>query len=171
MRIFAVLGVLILGCNGSARDAVPDANPAPSAPEDEQEATSFPTDWVRVESSCGYGFRAPPDLMQRTVGNIDSCVDGWATRSCVYTGDYGGFSSDLEEYEHFPQYEESRELIDGQAAKVVTAMADEFLLAAANIPHVDGVLQGVGLTVWAECQDTAGRQDALSAFRTITFER
>jgi len=96
-------------------------------------------------------------------------VNGWATGNCVYLGDYGGFSSDLREYKEAMQYEETQESIDGRAAKVVTAVSDEFLIAAVHFPRVEREAEGIRLTVSANCQDGLGQQDALRIFRTITF--
>ncbi|HWO13478.1 MAG TPA: hypothetical protein VNN80_28450 [Polyangiaceae bacterium] len=157
MRTLAALGALLVAC---ASDA--------SAPGDG--APSVPAGWVRVQAVCGYGFHAPPDVMMRALVGIDSCIDGWSASSCAYTGDYGGYSSDLTEYEGSPQYQETRESIDGRDAKLVT-LADEGLVAAVHFASVDPAVPGLRLTVGADCQDAAGQQDALTVFRSIRFAR
>ena len=174
MRMYPVVGTILLACAG--------ADPAPSDDQElargdepeptsvvEQGAASVPTDWVPFQASCGYAFRAPPELMMQALQGTDSCVDGWATGNCVYHGDYGGFSSDLREYQEALQYEETQESIDGHAAKVVTAVSDEFLIAAVSFPRVDQENERIRLTIAANCQDGPGQQDALRIFRTITF--
>jgi hypothetical protein len=122
-----------------------------------------------VEASCGYGFWGPPDLTAQAAQGTDSCVSAWATVSCEYGGDYGGYSSDLTEYLGSPEYAAWQESIDGRAAKVVTATMGASLVAAVHFPVVDPELKGVRLTLWALCEDATGQQDALSALRSITF--
>ncbi|MEO8178184.1 MAG: hypothetical protein ABI895_05050 [Deltaproteobacteria bacterium] len=144
------------------------------------------SDWIRVEAACGYAFRAPPDTMAQMAAGIDSCVERWttgggvsaggnvSTRGCVYTGDYGGFSSDLREYgeaEGYAEYAETPQVIDGREARLVTVSSDEFLLAGVHFPQIAAELGGIRLTVEARCGDTAGQLDALGVFRTITFPR
>ncbi|MEY2930543.1 MAG: hypothetical protein RL033_1292 [Pseudomonadota bacterium] len=138
------------------------------------------TDWIQVEASCGYAFRAPPDTMAEMVTGTDSCVERWitgggaSTGGCVYTGDYGGFSSNLRGYqeaEGFSEYEETLEVIDGREARLVTVSSEEFLLAGVHFPKITPELEGVGLTVEARCQDKAGQLDALGVFRSILLQR
>lgn len=174
MRVHLVIGMILLACASPdpARSDHPelarDDEPEPASAV-EQGVGSVPTDWVPVTVPCGYAFRAPPELMMQALQGTDSCVNGWATGNCVYLGDYGGFSSDLREYEEAMQYQETQESIDGRAAKVVTAVSDEFLIAAVYFPRVQRETEGIRLTVSANCQDGPGQQDALRIFRTITF--
>ena len=163
MRRLVAYGATLLACAGG--DPAPGQEPA--------RVLVF-TDWIRVEATCGYAFRAPPDTMAQMAAGIDSCVERWATGGCVYSGDYGGFSSNLREYreaEGYTEYEETPEVIDGQEARLVTVSSEELLLAGVHFPQVAAELEGIGLTLEARCQDSAGQLDALGVFRTITFPR
>jgi hypothetical protein len=149
MRKLAGLGVLLVGCSGNAADASPE--------------------WTRVEAHCGYSFLAPPGVVVRAGQPFDSCLDDWTTQSCEYSGDYGLFSSELEELKGSAQYTALQESIDGRAALVVTAAAKESLRAAVFFREVDPAVEGIRLTISANCQDIAGQQDALKLFRSIAF--
>ena len=156
MRLLAIVSVVLLAC---AEDE--QTPPETSSP-------SEPSGWVRVESACGYGFHAPADLMKRTVAGIDSCVDQWASASCVYSGDYGAFSSPLTEFEDSPGYAQTQESIDGREAKLVTAVSDDRFVAGVNFPQVH---QGsdIRLTLVGMCEDEAGQDDAVRVLKSITF--
>ncbi|MEY4544481.1 MAG: hypothetical protein RL685_676 [Pseudomonadota bacterium] len=169
MTRFVVFGATLLAC-GSGQPA----------PGQETARVLVFTDWIRVEASCGYAFRAPPDTMAEMAVGTDSCVERWitgggaATGGCVYTGDYGGFSSNLREYqeaEGYSEYEETPEVIDGREARLVTVSSEEFLLAGVHFPQLAAELEGIGLTVEARCQRKAGQLDALGVFRSITLPR
>jgi hypothetical protein len=67
------------------------------------------------------------------------------------------------------QYTALQESIDGRAALVVTAAAKESLRAAVFFREVDPAVEGIRLTISANCQDIAGQQDALKLFRSIAF--
>lgn len=149
MRKLAGLGLLLVGCSGTAADASPE--------------------WIRVESHCGYSFLAPPGVRVRAGQPFDSCTDDWTIRSCEYFGDYGKFSNDLEELKGSAQSTALQESIDGRAALVVTAPAKDSLVAAVYFREVDPDVEGLLLTISAHCQDSAGQQDALKLFRSIAF--
>ena len=158
MRQFAALVLVLVACGGES-----------AAGEEAAEGSSVPAGWVEVQADCGYSFRAPPEMMAVERQGTDSCIDGWSTPRCMYSGDYGAFSSNLSEYIGEPQYEVARETIDGRSAKLVTAMAFGSFVAAVNIAEVDPATPGLGLTVSASCDDVDGQQDALRVFRTIHF--
>jgi len=156
MRRLALLGLALAACGGA------------SAPgEDAANGVSVPEDWVHVQSSCGYRFQAPPEMTALERQGTDSCVDGWSTASCMYSGDYGAFSSNLSEFIDQPQYQALRETIDGRSARLVTALAYGFYVAAVNIAEIDPATPGLGVTVSANCGDVDGQQDALRVFRTL----
>lgn len=159
MRRLTVLGLMLMGCGGESTSGSADA----------AHEGAVPADWVRMQADCGYGFRAPPEMMEVESQGTDSCVDGWSTPGCTYSGDYGAFSSNLTEYVGQPQYEAVQESVDGRAAKFVTAMADGFLVAAVHIAEIDPATPSLGLTVAANCRDAEGQQDALAVFKTIDF--
>ena len=160
MRRLAAFGLMLMACGGET-----------AAGEDAADEGSVPASWIQVQAQCGYSFRAPPELVAVESQGIDSCIDGWTSPRCTYTGDYGGFSSDLSEYVDQPQYEMARATIDGRTAKLVTAMAvGGSFLAAVNIAEIDPATPGVGLTVSASCGDVNGQQDALRVFSTIELD-
>lgn len=160
MRRLAAFGLMLMACGGES-----------AAGEDAADDGAVPASWVHVQAQCGYSFRAPPELEAVESQGIDSCIDGWSSPRCTYTGDYGGFSSDLSEYASQPQYEMAPATIDGRSAKLVTARAfGGSFLAAVNIAEIDPATPYVGLTVSAACGDVNGQQDALRVFRTIEFD-
>jgi hypothetical protein len=173
-------GVLLAACgwNASARDDELAVAPIPadslsggdaSGRGDELEAAPIPADWISVEASCGFRFEAPPEVTFQDVQGIDSCVDSWTTHGCDNGGSFGGYNSDLSEYEQYPDHAATNEPIAGLVAKVVTARTPEGLAAAVHFPPEHDYEPDVTLTVWAVCSDGAGRQTALQSFRTITF--
>jgi hypothetical protein len=158
MRWPSVLGLALVACGGESDPGDVDT---PGA--------SVPTDWVYVQANCGYGFQAPAELTAIDRQGEDSCLDSWSTPGCAYAGDHGSYSSNLSELVGQPQLVVREESIDGRAAKLVTALQDGSFVAAVNFPQVSPDEPGVRLTVSATCDDSAGQQDALRAFRTITF--
>ncbi len=159
MRTLLGLCLVLIACGGSDDDT-----------GDASGAVTVGADWVRVQSSCGYSFDAPPDVTEETGQGIDSCVNRWTAGTCVYWGDYGAFSSDLSEYQTLPGYRESQRSIDGRSAKVITAGSESRFIAAAQFPEVGGDSPGIRLTVSAECKDEAGQQEALAAWGSIRFD-
>jgi hypothetical protein len=177
--VFSV-GVLLAACGGGASASGDELEAAPnpadslsgggdSARGDELEAAPIPTDWISVEASCGFRFEAPPEVAFQDVQGTDSCVDNWTTPGCDNGGSFGGYNSDLSEYEEYPDHAATNEPIAGLVAKVVTATAREGLTAAVHFPPDSDDPPNVTLTVWAVCSDDAARQAALQSFRTITF--
>jgi hypothetical protein len=175
-----LIGPLVAVC---ACGQVEDATPSPADANDdeasdgaahdetppEEEPVDVPADWVRVEAHCGYSFLAPPGVSVREAAGTDSCVDVWTASGCMQSGDYGGFSSNLSEYVGQPEYAATRENIHGRDATLVTAtMPEQGRVAAAHFPEVG--VEGVTLTVWANCEDVAGQQAALTSFRTIIID-
>jgi hypothetical protein len=173
-------GVFLAACGGnaSAPDDVLEVAPNPadslsgggaSARGDELEAAPIPADWISVEASCGFRFEAPPEVAFQDAQGIDSCVNIWTTHGCDNGGSFGGYNSDLSEYEEYSDHAATNEPIAGLVAKVVTATTREGLAAAVHFPPDSDDPPNVTLTVWAVCSDDAGRRAALQSFRTITF--
>ena len=67
MRRLVVLGATLLACS----DPAPGREPA--------RVLVF-TDWIRVEASCGYAFRAPPDTVAHVATQCSSA--GWGCIDC-----------------------------------------------------------------------------------------
>lgn len=158
MRTIAGVALLIVACSSESRGTT-----------DTNSGTATDPDWVRIEASCGYSFEAPPGLTAQPIKGTDSCLDAWTTGSCAYRGDYGAFSSDLAEYQGLPEYKQAQRSIDGRSAKLVTALSEASSVAAVHFREVEPDTGGPSLTVWAECADEAGQQDAVAAFGTIKF--
>jgi hypothetical protein len=108
--------------------------------------------------------------MAQPAQGTDSCLNAWTTGSCTYHGDFGAFSSDLSEYDGSPEYQQAQVSIDGRSAKLVTALSGALSVAAVHFGQVDPEVDGLRLTIWTECEDKAGQQDAMAAFGTIKFE-
>jgi hypothetical protein len=157
MRTVLGLALFAVACGG-----------ADASEGDANDAVVVGADWVRVESSCGYGFDAPPDVTELAVQGIDSCVDAWTTGSCEYHGDYGGFSNDLSGYSDLPEFRLTEKSVGGRAARVMTARSGDAFVAAVYIPGLDAD-ERIALTLWGECADKSGQTEALAAFGTVTI--
>jgi hypothetical protein len=136
---------------------------------DANDAVVVGADWVRVESSCGYSFDAPPDVTKRAVQGIDSCVDAWTAGSCEYHGDYGWYSNDLSGYSDLPEFHLTEKPVGGRAARVMTARSEDAFIAAVYIPGLDAGDEQIALTLWGQCEDKPGQTEALAAFGTVTI--
>jgi hypothetical protein len=113
---------------------------------------------------------APPGVSVRPEDGTDSCIDVWTAGGCMQRGDYGAFNGDLSEYAGELDYAPTLENVHGRAAKLVTmTMPKQGLIAAAHFAELD--VNGVTLTVWAECEDAPGQRSALASFKTIMFAR
>jgi hypothetical protein len=131
-----------------------------------------PSEWLVVESSCGYRFRAPGDLRELSVEPLDSCVETFATEDCRLTGDVGWYAPDLEEYASAPEHRSSTVDIDGHAATVVEFRLAEAhdgraYVAAVHVPGIDPVEPAVDLSLWLDCTSARARNQLEAMFGTI----
>jgi hypothetical protein len=132
----------------------------------------IPSDWVRIDSPCGYSFEAPPDVREEPVQGIDSCVDQYLTEACHYNGGYGAFPTSYEEYESYPDYTRSQLEIDGLEAMVISARVEEEM-ARPYFAAIDFVPDSMDLYLgmYAYCRDEAGQSEAKLVFQTIVRPR
>jgi len=162
MRKLAALGalgagVLTAACGGDA-----------SVPADERELAPIPADWISVRASCRFSFWAPPEVTFQDVQGTDSCVSAWTTHGCDNRGSFGGYNS-ISEFEEYPDYAVTSELISGRNTEVVTATSPEGLVAAVHFDARNDYAPNRTLLVSAQCSDSVGQRAALQSFRTITF--
>ena len=146
------LSILALAAIGACGGG--DRNP----PEDARSA--IPSDWIRIEASCGYALHAPPDVREDPQQGTDSCVDHYLTEGCEYSGDFGPFGSHFDEFEDEPGFERTRVQVDGHAATLVLTGSDErpgpYLAGIYFEPDADGVY----LSFFASCMDAEGLAEA-----------
>ena len=149
----ATFALAAIGACGGGEGDDGDAGDATGSP-------AIPSDWIRIEASCGYALHAPPDVREDPQQGTDSCVDHYLTEGCEYSGDFGPFGSHFDEFEDEPGFERTRVQVDGHAATLVLTGSDErpgpYLAGIYFEPDADGVY----LSFFASCMDAEGLAEA-----------
>lgn len=158
------LSILLAACGDSSRQ------------DDSLRLPAAPSDWPRVESSCGYSFRAPRDLRAVPVEPVDSCVELFATDHCRLTSDVGRYAPDLDVYVSEAEHRSSTVLVAGRVATVVEfrlaeARDGRAYMAAFHVSGIDPDSPEIELSLWTACTSAAARDELEAIFGTIEIVR
>jgi hypothetical protein len=127
-----------------------------------------PADWLSVDSSCGFGFNAPPNFHEEPVQGIDSCVLRFTAGDCDYFADYGAFSGNLDS-----------ELVCGKNFDRIDGLNAELMLcprpgkAGHFLTGVHFASTGKSmarLTMTGTCRSTSGSMESLALYYSIRFK-
>jgi hypothetical protein len=154
-----VLWMLLAACSD---DGAGKASGLPAAPGD----------WQTVESSCGYRFRAPGDLVERPVEPLDSCVEVFESGDCRLIGDVGAYAPDLDVYAGEPEHRSWTTQVGGRPATVLElrladARAERPWVAALAIADVLPDNPDTTLVLWIACASVAGRERLTPLLGTV----
>jgi hypothetical protein len=130
-------------------------------------AVVVPSDWVTVDSTCGFTFQAPADLVRKNVQAIDSCVGQHESKTTTMSYDYGGYSSPLTEFASAPNYSESVVAIDGASGKLIACDEGNDRFIGVYVAD-DG--RGAKLQASVRCSTEACEDTARTILSTITWK-
>lgn len=137
------------------------------------DGAAVPSDWSLVESSCGYTFFGPPDIVDEEGRGFDSCFDRWLTDSCEIDGQVAVVTGPPAQLPRagLIDVEESTETIDGRTARLATATIRDAPPAYRFLGDVifaeDDLRPRARVT--ARCSTEAARDETLTLFRSIEF--
>ncbi len=103
---------------------------------------------------------------------IDSCVAQYDSAACSLFGDSGWYSDTLDWASGEDEYQEQSVSVDSQSATLVTFRTSQQqpYVAAIHVPDVDGDASGSKLTLSAQCEDAAHRDEMVTALETLAFD-
>lgn len=130
-------------------------------------------DGETVHSTCGFEFCAPDGILERSGGG-DSCLNLYEANGCSYLGDYGRYSSPLDEGTAESNYKEEFATIDGLNAVLVsygptTTQSRPYFAGVHFAAAPKGADQR--FTFVAQCNTTEGQGASLELFHTLRFDR
>jgi hypothetical protein len=178
--VAAIIAIATIGCSSEQRDgAVPGASTGEAqagafAPSEEISLVSSAeavdtSGWGMRTSTCGYTYLAPPQLTEEPLRGTDSCISRLRNEDCTYKSDYGGFSSNLDEFSREDGFREEITQIGGMAARFVrvSPRASGAHLIAVRMPLNEPLR--TGLAIMAECASAQSLASAGALFLTIQF--
>ena len=160
-----VLATLTLGC-GSASNGTSGHDGGADA------AACAPDGTKTFDAQHVFTFRAPCTLQAAPQKGADSLVGEYTDTGLVLDYDYGGYSSDLTEYQSWSSYEKQTVVVGGKSGYIVTAVdpgpdAGLAYMAGLYVPSADSM--GDKLSFIASCDSAARQSAAVAILKTVAF--